>query len=224
MRCDTRGGLIAVGRDQLKLVGPASSAAPQPRQVPLLRDGDAEGRRRLADGKQEREQPVEPALQVGIGKATHPCSRASAARSRRRRAEPGRPRSPTSPRSTASVIEPSPTPSSQLPASRLPLTKGPVRAGSQARTRCRCRAGSGARGAGGCSRCRGCVALLARARCNRPLARSATIRWVLRSVMPRTLAMSRIRIRGSCAIRSSVLPWLVRNENSGAGRELSMPC
>ena len=34
--------------------------------------------------------------------------------------------------------------------------------------------------------------------------------------------MSRIRIRGSCAIRSSVLPWFVRNENSGAAREPSV--
>ena len=31
--------------------------------------------------------------------------------------------------------------------------------------------------------------------------------------------MSRIRIRGSCAIKSSVLPWFVRKENSGAELE-----
>ena len=33
--------------------------------------------------------------------------------------------------------------------------------------------------------------------------------------------MSRIRIRRSFAISSSVLPWFVRKANSGAGRELS---
>ena len=33
--------------------------------------------------------------------------------------------------------------------------------------------------------------------------------------------MSRMRICGSCAIRSSVLPWFVRKANSGAARGLS---
>src|SRR6476619_5840070 len=40
--------------------------------------------------------------------------------------------------------------------------------------------------------------------------------------MSRRRAMSRMRIRGSCVIRSSVLPWLVRKENSGAKRERSV--
>src|SRR5206468_3990563 len=36
--------------------------------------------------------------------------------------------------------------------------------------------------------------------------------------MFRRPAMSRMRMRRSCAIRSSVLPWFVRKENPGAGR------
>ena len=34
--------------------------------------------------------------------------------------------------------------------------------------------------------------------------------------------MSRMRIRGSCAISSNVLPWFVRNANSGTARELGL--
>ena len=89
------------------------------------------------------------------------------------------------------------------------------RRGRRAGCEGRCRAVSEAPAGNAFEPCRGCAAPRARGRCNRPGRGRRRSLWVARSVIPSSPAMSRIRMRGSCAIRSSVLPWFVRKPKAG---------